>query len=31
MTKSALHFPVDQTLPEPLVRQLIASRLKEIG
>ena len=29
-TKSALHFPVDQPLPEPLVRRLIEVRLKEI-
>ena len=27
MTKSALHFPVDRTLPKPLVRKLIAARL----
>jgi len=29
MTKSALHFPVDQPLPETLVRKLIAVRLAE--
>jgi uncharacterized protein YdhG (YjbR/CyaY superfamily) len=29
-TKSALHFPVDQPLPEPLVRRLIEIRLAEI-
>ena len=28
-TKSALHFAVDQPLPEPLVRKLIAVRLAE--
>ena len=28
-TKSALHFPVDQPLPETLVRKLIAVRLAE--
>jgi uncharacterized protein YdhG (YjbR/CyaY superfamily) len=31
MTKSALHFPVDQPLPEALVKKLIAARLDEIG
>ncbi len=30
MTKSSLHFPVDQSLPEPLVRKLIATRMAEI-
>jgi uncharacterized protein YdhG (YjbR/CyaY superfamily) len=29
MTKSALHFPVDRPLPEPLVRKLIAARRAE--
>ena len=29
-TKSALHFPVDQPLPEALVRRLIEARLAEI-
>ena len=29
MTKSALHFAVDQPLPETLVRKLIAARLAE--
>jgi uncharacterized protein YdhG (YjbR/CyaY superfamily) len=29
MTKSALHFPVDRTLPKPLVERLIAVRLEE--
>jgi uncharacterized protein YdhG (YjbR/CyaY superfamily) len=31
MTKSALHFPVDQPLPKPLVEKLIALRLAERG
>lgn len=30
MTKSSLHFPVDQTLPKPLVEKLIATRLAEV-
>lgn len=30
MTKSALHFPVDQPLPKPLVKKLIDVRLGEI-
>ena len=30
MTKSALHFPVDQPLPKPLVQKLIAMRLSEL-
>jgi uncharacterized protein YdhG (YjbR/CyaY superfamily) len=30
MTNSSLHFPVDQPLPDPLVRQLIEVRLAEI-
>jgi uncharacterized protein YdhG (YjbR/CyaY superfamily) len=30
MTKSALHFPVDQPLPRPLVEKLIAVRRAEI-
>ena len=29
MTKSALHFPVDQPLPETLVKKLIAARVAE--
>ena len=29
-TKSALHFPVDQALPRPLVERLIAVRRAEI-
>jgi uncharacterized protein YdhG (YjbR/CyaY superfamily) len=29
-TKSALHFPVDEPLPKPLVRKLIAARLEEL-
>jgi uncharacterized protein YdhG (YjbR/CyaY superfamily) len=31
MTKSSLHFPVDQTLPKPLVEKLIATRLADTG
>lgn len=31
MTKSSLHFPVDQPLPKALVRELLATRLAEIG
>lgn len=30
MTKSALHFPVDRTLPESLVQKLIAIRLADV-
>jgi uncharacterized protein YdhG (YjbR/CyaY superfamily) len=30
MTKSALHFPVDQLLPRALVEKLIAIRLAEV-
>jgi hypothetical protein len=30
MTKSALHFPVDQPLPRTLVEQLIAARRTEV-
>ena len=30
MTKSALHFPVDQPLPKALVERLIAVRLEEL-
>ena len=30
MTKSALHFPVDQPLPKTLVKRLIAVRLGEL-
>jgi uncharacterized protein YdhG (YjbR/CyaY superfamily) len=29
MTKSALHFPVDSSLPKPLVKRLIAARIAE--
>ena len=29
-TKSALHFPVDEPLPKPLVEKLIATRLEEL-
>jgi uncharacterized protein YdhG (YjbR/CyaY superfamily) len=31
MTKSSLHFPVDRTLPKPLVKKLIAVRLAQVG
>lgn len=31
MTKSALHFPVDQPLPKPLVKKLIAVRMAEVA
>jgi uncharacterized protein YdhG (YjbR/CyaY superfamily) len=31
MTKSALHFPVDQPLPDALVKKLVAVRLAEVG
>ena len=30
MTKSALHFPVDRPLSKPLVKKLIATRLREL-
>ena len=30
-TKGALKFPVDQPLPEPLVKKLVAARLRELG
>lgn len=30
-TLSALHFPVDEPLPRPLVRRLIEIRLREAG
>ncbi len=30
-TKSALHFPIDQALPMPLLRKLIAVRLAQLG
>jgi uncharacterized protein YdhG (YjbR/CyaY superfamily) len=30
MTKSALHFPVDEPLPKALVAKLIAARLEEL-
>ena len=31
MTKSALHFPVDEPLPKRLVKKLIEVRLAEVG
>jgi uncharacterized protein YdhG (YjbR/CyaY superfamily) len=31
MTKSALHFPVDRSLPKPLVKRLIEVRLAQAG
>ena len=31
MTKSSLHFPVDQPLPKVVVEKLIAVRLGEAG
>jgi uncharacterized protein YdhG (YjbR/CyaY superfamily) len=31
MTKSALHFPIDQPLPKPIVAKLIALRLADLG
>lgn len=30
-TKSALHFPLDQSLPPELVRKLISTRLRQLG
>ncbi|HZU13954.1 MAG TPA: DUF1801 domain-containing protein [Chloroflexota bacterium] len=30
-TKSALHFPIDQPLPRPLVEKLITIRLRQIN
>jgi uncharacterized protein YdhG (YjbR/CyaY superfamily) len=30
MTKSALHFPLDDPPPKPLIEKLIAARLEEI-
>jgi uncharacterized protein YdhG (YjbR/CyaY superfamily) len=30
-TKGALHFPIDETLPLPLLRKLIATRLAQLG
>jgi uncharacterized protein YdhG (YjbR/CyaY superfamily) len=29
-TKSALHFPIDRPLPEPLVRKLVQAKLEEL-
>jgi uncharacterized protein YdhG (YjbR/CyaY superfamily) len=31
MTKSALHFPIDEPLPKTLVQKLITVRLQEAG
>jgi uncharacterized protein YdhG (YjbR/CyaY superfamily) len=31
MTKSSLHFPIDRSLPKPLVENLIAVRMAEVG
>lgn len=30
-TKGSLHFPVDQPLPEPLVKRLIEVKLSQVG
>jgi uncharacterized protein YdhG (YjbR/CyaY superfamily) len=30
-TKGSLHFPINETLPTPLVNKLIATRLAELG
>jgi uncharacterized protein YdhG (YjbR/CyaY superfamily) len=30
MTKGSLHFPIDQSLPKPLVEKLIATRLADV-
>jgi uncharacterized protein YdhG (YjbR/CyaY superfamily) len=30
-TKGSLHFPIDETLPSPLVNKLITARLAELG
>jgi uncharacterized protein YdhG (YjbR/CyaY superfamily) len=30
-TNSSLHFPIDQTLPSPLVKKLLTTRLAELG
>lgn len=30
-TKGSLHFPVDEPLPEPLVRALVTTRLRQLG
>jgi uncharacterized protein YdhG (YjbR/CyaY superfamily) len=30
-TKSALHFPVDEPLPRPLIKKLIETRLRQAG
>jgi len=31
MTQGSLHFPIDKSLPEPLVRKLIDVRLRHVG
>ncbi len=30
-TKGSLHFPIDETLPPPLVNKLVTARLAELG
>ena len=30
-TKGSLHFPVDQPLPDPLVRRLVEAKLRQLG
>jgi uncharacterized protein YdhG (YjbR/CyaY superfamily) len=30
-TKGSLHFPIDETLPTPLVKKLITTRLAQLG
>ena len=30
-TKGSLHFPVDQPLPDALVRRLVETRIRELG
>ena len=31
MTKSSLHFKIDQPLPDPLVKRLIEARMSQLG
>ena len=31
MTKSSLHFPIDEPLPKRLVKKLVTSRLEQLG